>query len=263
MLLELILTRPGRVEVNKRLAMAGPPMFSPSSGARRKLPWWSCARAAGHRESSPARQRSSVLVRTSDSRSQSCRRAQARAHRSSRRPAPSGRVRGRGLGRGHNVSVRAARLVANLGLELLLVHRPEPDRRQLPLAAPAMAVPPADPYRISSHRWRQALELVKDVARDASERAKCECVQSRGEACSAIDHCAAEAPGEPVVVGSRGRGAVSSAMLGSVSSRLDAVSSRPAGLVPRKASLDFGHAVSERRDVLEPCFVEATAFSNG
>lgn len=124
----------------------------------------------------------------------------------------------------------AGRLAERLALELVLLHV-EP-----PTHAPGVSAAPAGQRRLHEAEARDAEELLARIGRDAGLGPE---VRRRAEIGPAADRilavCADEAA-ELVVVGSRGRGGVKAAVLGSVSTRVAASAPCPCVVVPPDAA---------------------------
>lgn len=123
----------------------------------------------------------------------------------------------------------ARRLAERLGLELLLLHV-EP-----PTHAPGVSAAPAGQRRLHEAEARDAEELLARIGQDEGLGPEVRARAEIGRAADRILAVCAEEPAELVVVGSRGRGGVKSAVLGSVSAAIAARAPCPCVVVPPDA----------------------------
>jgi nucleotide-binding universal stress UspA family protein len=132
----------------------------------------------------------------------------------------------------------AAKLRRALDLKLVLVHVKTPD--VLVAVSPGTG-PPAVDYGEKVERSRRvAAAVIGRVADRTGVPIEAEERVEAGEASSVIDATATDEDAALIVVGTHARGALQSAALGSVSSRLAASASRPVLLVRTDAMLPFG-----------------------
>lgn len=134
----------------------------------------------------------------------------------------------------------AGQLSAALELELLLVNVYRRDAVATSVAAPGAVPPPTDPA--SEERRRAALAVAEDAASPVPEGVPVRTRAEAGEPAAAVDRTTMEERATMIVVGSRGRGNIASALLGSTSSRLTATATRPVVVVPAEASLNLGES---------------------
>jgi nucleotide-binding universal stress UspA family protein len=131
----------------------------------------------------------------------------------------------------------ARELAAKLGLELVLVHV-EP-----PTAAPGVSAAPAGAARLREEELREGEHLLERLGGEAGLVPMPRLRTVVGNAASCIVSMCEEERAEFVVLGSRGRGGLPSALLGSVSSAVAARAPCPCVIVPP------GAAAGEERSV--------------
>jgi nucleotide-binding universal stress UspA family protein len=128
----------------------------------------------------------------------------------------------------------AARLAERLERRLVLVHVAEPVLTPYAHAAPFGGMSPAGALAVEEQTAAQR-EAGMHVLERAAEAAGIEEAEQRvaiGAAAERLADIAAEEEAELIVVGSRGRGALRAAFLGSVSSTLAGIARCPVLIVP-------------------------------
>jgi nucleotide-binding universal stress UspA family protein len=123
----------------------------------------------------------------------------------------------------------AQRLAPQLGLELMLLHI-EP-----PTEMPGVSAAPAGHQRLHEEEMRNAESLLARLAREAGLGPDLRFRTAIGPPAESIVAICAEEKAELVVLGSRGRGGLTSALLGSVSSEVAAKAPCPCVIVPPTA----------------------------
>jgi nucleotide-binding universal stress UspA family protein len=124
-------------------------------------------------------------------------------------------------------------LSARLGLELVLLHV-EP-----PTAAPGVSAAAAGQQRLREEELRDAQSFLEQVAREAGLGPDVRLRSAIGDAAHRIVEVCEEEQAALVVVGSRGRGEMAAALLGSVSSHVAARAPCPCLIVPPDARQPF------------------------
>jgi nucleotide-binding universal stress UspA family protein len=128
-------------------------------------------------------------------------------------------------------ALRLARVLATrLELALVLVHV-EP-----PVEAPGVSAAPAGQQRLRNTEMRDAESLLSRLTREAGLDPSVRTSTAIGGAAERIVEICAEEGASFVVLGSRGRGGLASAMLGSVSSAVAARAPCPVVIVPPSAA---------------------------
>jgi nucleotide-binding universal stress UspA family protein len=131
---------------------------------------------------------------------------------------------------GHDVARVAAGLAARLGLELVLLHvAPAPTQ-------PGVGAAAAGQERLAEEERNEADALLAELAQqlglgDDVERR----VEFGDPAVRVLEICEQENP-QLLVLGSRGRGGIKSAMLGSVSNQISSKATCPVVIVPPGAA---------------------------
>lgn len=126
----------------------------------------------------------------------------------------------------HGLSVR-------LGLDLVLLHV-EP-----PTEAPGVSAAAAGQQRLRDEEMRDAQSLLNQLAREAGLGRDVRLRSAIGDAAHRIVEICEEEQAALVVLGSRGRGGVAAALLGSVSSHVAARAPCPCLIVPPDARQPF------------------------
>jgi nucleotide-binding universal stress UspA family protein len=125
----------------------------------------------------------------------------------------------------------AQRLAANLGLQLVLLHV------QPPTALPGVSAAPAGRERLREAELEDAERLLAGIAREAGLGEDVELRAELGDPAQRIVAACEEDPSvELVVIGSRGRGGIRKALLGSVSHAVAASAPCPCVVVPATAA---------------------------
>jgi nucleotide-binding universal stress UspA family protein len=128
----------------------------------------------------------------------------------------------------------ALRLASRLGARLTLVH-----------VTPTRSVAPVDrfPYGVDPGAFRRSTELAFSEAEDAFDSLSSDVAAAGlerevrlGEPAAVLAEVATDCDAELIVVGSRGRGAWRSAVLGSVSSDVTRLAPCPVVIVPERAA---------------------------
>lgn len=125
--------------------------------------------------------------------------------------------------------VVSERFAEALGLELVLVHV-EPSTE-----LPGVSAAAAGQERLRDEELRDAASLVARIAREAGLRMTYRSRTAIGSAAQTIVELCVEESAELVAIGSRGRGTVTSALLGSVSAAVAARAPCPCIVVPPSA----------------------------
>lgn len=120
-------------------------------------------------------------------------------------------------------------LAEKLDLELVLLHV------QPPTEAPGVSAAPAGQQRLREAEMHDAEELLGRIARDHGLGPEVRRRAEIGPAADRILDVCAEERAELVVLGSRGRGGLKAALLGSVSSKVAAHAPCPCVIVPPDA----------------------------
>jgi nucleotide-binding universal stress UspA family protein len=120
-------------------------------------------------------------------------------------------------------------LAAKLDLELVLVHV------QPPTQAPGVSAAPAGQQRLREAERHDAEELLDGIAREHALGPDVRRRAEIGHAADRILEVCADEDAELVVLGSRGRGGLKAALLGSVSSKVAAHAPCPCVIVPPDA----------------------------
>jgi nucleotide-binding universal stress UspA family protein len=123
----------------------------------------------------------------------------------------------------------ASRLATGLGLPLVLLHVAPPTE------APGVSAAAAGQQRLQDEERRDAEALLERMATDEGLGADVERRAAVGQAAATILDVCERAGAELVVLGSRGRGGLKSAVLGSVSSEVAARAPCPCVIVPPTA----------------------------
>ncbi len=123
----------------------------------------------------------------------------------------------------------AGRLSERLDLELVLLHV------QPPTEAPGVSAAPAGQQRLHEAEMHDAVELLARIARDHGLGPDVRRRAEVGPAADSILAVCAEERAEFVVLGSRGRGGLKAALLGSVSAEVAAHAPCPCVIVPPDA----------------------------
>ncbi|MBD0282671.1 MAG: universal stress protein [Thermoleophilaceae bacterium] len=143
---------------------------------------------------------------------------------------------------GRSAARVAADLASALRLDLVLVHayasRPQATAIPAPGASPTIGFEDAE-----TRERDRARRLLEQVARDLEPGPPLWMRVEADDPASALDRCAKAENAELIVVGTHGHGPVTSALLGSTSSRLAATASRPVVVVPKHASLPHDNAL--------------------
>ena len=121
-------------------------------------------------------------------------------------------------------------LSARLALELVLLHV-EP-----PTEAPGVSAAAAGQQRLQEEEMRDAQSLLAQLAREAGLGPDVRLRSAIGDAAHRIVEVCEEDQAALVVLGSRGRGGVAAALLGSVSSHVAARAPCPCIIVPPTAA---------------------------
>jgi nucleotide-binding universal stress UspA family protein len=121
-------------------------------------------------------------------------------------------------------------LATRLGLELVLAHV-EP-----PTEAPGVSAAPAGQRRLQETEMHDAESLLARLAREAALEPSVRARAAIGDTAERIVAICAEEQASLVVLGSRGRGALTSALLGSVSSEVAAKAPCACVIVPPSAA---------------------------
>jgi nucleotide-binding universal stress UspA family protein len=124
----------------------------------------------------------------------------------------------------------ARMLASRLELELVLVHV-EP-----PTEAPGVSAAPAGQQRLREREVADGESLLAHLAREAGMDAGVRSHVAIGNAAERIVAFCAQEQASFVVLGSRGRGGIASALLGSVSSEVAAKAPCPCVIVPPSAA---------------------------
>jgi len=119
----------------------------------------------------------------------------------------------------------ACRLADRLDLRLILLHVAPPTE------APGVSAAPAGQQRLHEEERRDAEKLLERIAREAGLGVDVQRRAETGPAASRIVAACAEERAELVVLGSRGRGGLKAALLGSVSTSVAANASCPCVIV--------------------------------
>jgi nucleotide-binding universal stress UspA family protein len=135
----------------------------------------------------------------------------------------------------------AAVLAGGLGTELVLVHAYTPARSAATIPAGSIA-PPVDHEALTERRRRAGETLLRQVAEDAAGTAPVRTRLDTDAPASALELCARAEHAELIVVGTHGRGALASALLGSTSVALAAGGPVPVVMVPERAALRVAQA---------------------
>jgi nucleotide-binding universal stress UspA family protein len=130
----------------------------------------------------------------------------------------------------------AANLALALGLGLMLVHAYAAGPSAGTIPAPGVALP-ADYEDVEARQRDTGHALLEEVARDLDRGPAVTLKLETDDPAAALDRCAEAENAALIVVGTHGRSAVASALLGSTASRLATSASRPVIVVPRGASL--------------------------
>jgi nucleotide-binding universal stress UspA family protein len=134
----------------------------------------------------------------------------------------------------------AATLAAALRLELVLVHAYASGPSGAAVPAPG-AAPPISYEDVEETQRERARRLLEQVARDLDRAPGVRMRIEEDAPASLLSRCADAENAELIVVGTHGRGLVSSVLLGSTSSRLAASASQPVVVVPTGATLRAEH----------------------
>jgi nucleotide-binding universal stress UspA family protein len=135
----------------------------------------------------------------------------------------------------HAVDVAAA-LLAPSGFELVCAHAFEASVAAPAFPAPGMT-PPIGQEDLDKTGRVGASRIVESAAARVGAHGEARTRVEEGEPHAALDRAAQEEAAELIVVGSRGRGALASALMGSTSSRLSATARRPVMVVSPVASV--------------------------
>lgn len=139
----------------------------------------------------------------------------------------------------------AGRLSGRLGVRLVLVHvktlnpiamATDPAEQIVPAPAPMLPYTPStDDEDLDRHR-QAGIDLVERVARELQLSGAEARVELAADTAEALRNVATEVGATMLVVGSRGRGSVSAALLGSTSSALAGDAPCPVLVVPPESS---------------------------
>ena len=128
----------------------------------------------------------------------------------------------------------AARLAAEFGLELVLLHvGPSP-------TAPGTSAVPGGHARLAHDEREAGDRLLAEIAREAGLPDSVERRVELGDTAHTILAVCDELKAAFVVLGSRGRGKIASAMLGSVSTAVAAKATIPVVIVPHGSAAERG-----------------------